>query len=446
MVRQALAARHLTAADYVLLYSPLIIPFVVDHYELAILTSLALLTYNAYAAVLVVKTKHLRIEDVYLVASLLLIGFQIAIGNRLGFNSSLSLVAMVVVYRKIIATIGFRRSVVVLVSLYLINVAYMAAEVTSQIAGIGWSSDLARNSESIVDGLLVGSSLYMQQQAGSLVTGVALAGSVVAVCRLRSLRLRMLFTLSGVVSLLLAVVNIRGTSLVSFVVAGAVVAMITFIRNRSPVAFAASASAIAGAVMLQSDQVVTFLGFRFVEQGAIDERKISTYTDMFLNPVQLWLRSPVFNQLIGQKWSVGSANQESGDFAFGNLLYYDGLIMTLMYAWFVAYQCVRTLRLPRLSTTRTSLLYFNLFALVTYFVSLIHYQNATAIGIANLMAFHIAFNIGLIREASQGGAHDEISGAGFARESLRDVLVHSPRVAIRRAALRRPVGDRRRTG
>jgi hypothetical protein len=108
----------------------------------------------------------------------------------------------------------------------------------------------------------------------------------------------------------------------------------------------------------------------------------------------------LFDKLIGQSIDSVSGKMVHGDFAFGNILYFEGAIAFLLYVIFVISRVRKSVRIVHhLNSYHASIIYFNIFAIIVYFTSLVHYGNAINLGVANLSAIHIAINLVIIKQA-----------------------------------------------
>jgi hypothetical protein len=393
--------KPLRARDYLFIYLPLLLPFFLSQLHISIFNSLAYVMYYAYASLYVVKNMHrLSREDIYFIISIILIAFQIAIGNRLGLNSCLSLFALVIVYKEGFQRINIMKCIRIMIGLYVINVLYMGLEIISQRGLFPLLIDPTANPFSIIPGFMVGSSLYMHSSVPALIAIVAIFGSFIGLLLTKKFKYRVWFLVAGLLALTLAVFDIRGTSLVSFVLATIVVIMIKASRKGFLIfLFLVVFTTIL--FIVYYDPIIDFLGYRFADKdsGEFDKALISMYLDVFFSLVILWYDASLFDKLIGQ--SIGSIEGKvvHGDFAFGNILYFEGAIIFFIYCAFIIHQIRLSVKsIYNLPSFEAGVVYFNIFAIIVYFVSLIHYGNAISLGVANLCAIHIVLNI-LIRKA-----------------------------------------------
>ncbi len=388
------AKTRLRWRDLYFLFSPLIVPYLVYRRGYSLLNSVAFVMYFGYAAILTLNAKRITREQLYLILGLVLITAQLVLRVRSGLNSSLSLVAMVVVYDEVTSRIGATVAIKLTIVMYAINLAYMTLELLSQFGIVPALQNIESAAWSIVPPLQVGASIYMQEQASALVALAAMAGAIAGVTFARTPRQRTMFIVAGAISLILAVINIRGTSLIAFVFAVIVIAIVKF-GKRGFLALVAFFGVVAAIVSANMDAIVQVLGFRFVDPntGFIDQAIVDTYLDMFLSIYNRWHQSSIGDRLLGQGWDFDIV----GEFGLGTMLYTEGLIITTIYLCFVFYECWRAFRMPHRKVPRNAIVYANVVALVLYVASLTHYTNALNIGVANLMAMHIALNIALTR-------------------------------------------------
>jgi hypothetical protein len=396
--------RRLRIRDYFFIFLPLIVPYCLYRLDLSIINSLAYVLYYTYAALYVFKNIHrLNKEDIYFLLSVVLITFQLAIGNRFGLNSCLSLIAFVIVYKEVFNRLSLEKGLKILIFLYVINVCYMAMELISQKNGLPLLIDPLANPYSIIPGFSVGSSLYMHSSVPGLICIVALFGSAIGIFVTKIYKYKLLFLLSTILSLTLAIFDIRGTSLISFVLATLVVIMIR-ISRKGFLLFLFFILIATGLVIANYDAVINFLGYRFsdAKTGEFNEAMISMYFDVFFSLVILWYDSSLFNKISGQNISSISGKLVHGDFAFGNILYFEGAIAFLMYTTFIFYQVKRAVKnIYQLNSFDAAIVYINVFAIIVYFTSLAHYGNAINFGVANLLAIHIVVIIMIVQRTGK---------------------------------------------
>lgn len=395
--------------DRFFLYAPLVLPYLVYRRGYSILNSIGFLLYFGYAALLTINSRRLSREKYYLVFAGVMLGLQLLLRTRSGVNSSLGLIAFVIVYGEIIARVGTPRAIRAMAKLYVISIAYLALEIISQFGFLPPLVDSKVAAWSIIPPLQVGASLFMQSQASALVAIVGLAGAVAGFSEARTAGRKAIFVLGGLISLIVAVVDIRGTSLVSWVVAAMVLTIIK-LGKKGVLTLVVGVSGAIALISANMEWIVQILGFRFIDPttGFIDDRVVTEYLDVFLGLFHSWQQSPVADRLLGQRWHGALV----GEFGFGTILYTEGLVILLVYLSFVLVEGWRVVRYSGRAGSRTAIMHFNLFAIILYLVSLTHYTNALNIGVGNLMALHIAINIALSRErviqasrAAQRGTH-----------------------------------------
>jgi hypothetical protein len=127
-------------------------------------------------------------------------------------------------------------------------------------------------------------------------------------------------------------------------------------------------------------------------QEVLNLNRFEYYIWSFFKPVQLWFEQNLINQLFGTSDSIdGTKVFVGGDFAYGSILLFGGILFTISYTLIIFRFIYYFLINEMLNNFHVKILQYVVSVIVVLFFSLVHWGQAiTNPGIITFFALHIA--------------------------------------------------------